>query len=212
MTGASTPTEEYSVLGPEALEGGTRPLENPLGLDPAVFLGPLGMPGLTAFSSFYEILGGTPALAKGKVIFVSAASGAVGQIVGQIAKREGMVVVGSVGDDRKLEYITKELGFDGGFNYKKEKPADGLKRCAPDGIDVYYENVGGEHLEAALEALNKKGVISMFNQFPNSLIPTPIFQSSNLPFFLPPSLPCFNTRQRYKIKKNPLLILLCLRI
>ena len=162
MTDASTLTEEYSALGAESVAA-ARPLENPNGIDPAVFLGPLGMPGLTAFSSFYEILGGTSALAKGNVIFISAASGAVGQIVGQLAKREGLVVIGSVGDDRKLEYIIKELGFDAGFNYKKEKPADGLKRCAPKGIDIYYENVGGEHLEAALDAMNNKGMISMLD-------------------------------------------------
>ena len=127
------------------------------------------MPGLTAFSSFYEILGDTSTLKKGNVILISAASGAVGQIVGQIAKKEGLVVIGSVGDDKKLDYIIKELGFDAGFNYKKEKPADGLKRCAPNGIDIYYENVGGEHLEAALDAMNNHGKISMFLHSPLSL-------------------------------------------
>ena len=168
VTDTSTPTEEYSVLGAESVAG-ARPLENPHNLDPATFLGPLGMPGLTAFSSFYEILGDTSTLKKGNVIFISAASGAVGQIVGQIAKKEGLVVIGSVGDDKKLDYIIKELGFDGGFNYKKEKPAVGLKRCAPDGIDVYYENVGGEHLEAALDAMNNHGMISTTLYFPFSL-------------------------------------------
>ena len=72
---------------------------------------------------------------------ISAASGAVGQLVGQLAKHEGLTVIGSVGDDRKLDFITKDLGFDGGFNYKKEKPLDALKRLAPKGIDIYYENV-----------------------------------------------------------------------
>lgn len=109
-------------------------LENPLGIeDIRVFLGPLGMPGLTAYSSLYEI--GKPK--KGETLFVSAASGAVGQLVGQIAKHEGLKVIGSVGSDEKLNYITKELGFDSGFNYKTEKPADALARLAPNGIDIY---------------------------------------------------------------------------
>ena len=146
-----------------------RKLENPLGIeDVRVFLGPLGMPGLTAYSSLYEI--GKPK--KGETIFVSAASGAVGQLVGQLAKHEGLRVIGSVGSDEKLEYITKELGFDGGFNYKNEKPADALARLAPEGIDIYYENVGGEHLEAALNAMNNFGrvvvcgLISQYNSAP----------------------------------------------
>jgi NADPH-dependent curcumin reductase CurA len=66
-------------------------------------------------------------------------------------------VIGSVGSDEKLEFITKDLGFDGGFNYKKEKPSDALNRLAPDGIHIYWENVGGETLEAALDAMKVHG-------------------------------------------------------
>ncbi|KAJ5948206.1 hypothetical protein N7466_001221 [Penicillium verhagenii] len=146
-----------------------RNIENPLGLeDIRVFLGPLGMPGLTAYSSLYDI--GKPK--KGETIFVSAASGAVGQLVGQLAKHEGLRVIGSVGSDEKLNYIINELGFDGGFNYKTEKPADALKRLAPEGVDIYYENVGGEHFEAALNAMNDFGrvvfcgMISQYNAAP----------------------------------------------
>ncbi|EHK21823.1 uncharacterized protein TRIVIDRAFT_191905 [Trichoderma virens Gv29-8] len=146
-----------------------RQLENPLGIhDIRVFLGALGMPGLTAYSSLFEI--GNPQ--KGETIFVSAASGAVGQLVGQLAKHEGLKVIGSVGSDEKLDYIIRELNFDGGFNYKKEKPADALARLAPGGIDIYYENVGGEHLEAALDALKDFGrvivcgLISQYNAAP----------------------------------------------
>ena len=83
-------------------------------------------------------------------------------MVGQIAKHKGLKVIGSVGSDDKLDLITKRLGFDGGFNYKKEKIADALKRLAPDGIDIYYENVGGEHLEAALDAMNDYGRIGRY--------------------------------------------------
>ena len=110
---------------------------------------------MTAYSSFYEI--GQPK--KGDIIFISAASGAVGQLVGQLAKREGLTVIGSVGDDKKLDFLMKDLGFHEGFNYKKEKPAEALKRLAPDGITIYYENVGGEHLEAAINALQDHGRI-----------------------------------------------------
>lgn len=162
------PIQEYIVLDGSQVAR-IRPLENPLGIeDIRVFLGALGMPGLTAYSSLYEI--GKPK--KGETIFVSAASGAVGQLVGQLAKHEGLKVIGSVGSDEKLEYITKDLGFDGGFNYKKEKPADALARLAPQGIDIYYENVGGEHLEAALDAMNNFGrvvvcgLISQYNTAP----------------------------------------------
>jgi len=147
-------TEEYTVLE-EGPTSRAEKLENPYKLDPKVFLGPLGMPGLTAWSSFYEI--GQPK--KGETIFVSAASGAVGQIVGQLAKHEGLTVIGSVGDDRKLDFILKDLKFDAAFNYKKEKPAEALARLAPQGIDIYYENVGGEHLEAAMDAMNPFGRI-----------------------------------------------------
>jgi NADPH-dependent curcumin reductase CurA len=133
-------------------EYGLSILKNPLGLDEKLFLGALGMSGLTAYSSFYEA--GKPK--KGEVIFVSAASGSVGGMVGQLAKREGLKVIGSVGSDEKLKFIIKELGFDGGFNYKTEKPADALKRLlgelGADGLNIYYDNVGGEQLDAALAA------------------------------------------------------------
>lgn len=106
-----------------------------------------GMPGLNAYSSLYVI--GKPK--KGETIFVSAASGAVGQLVGQLAKHKGLRVIGSVGSKEKLEHITKELGFDGSFNYKNGKPADPLARLTPEGLDIYYEHVGAEQLEAALD-------------------------------------------------------------
>ncbi|KAK0648235.1 hypothetical protein B0T16DRAFT_348296 [Cercophora newfieldiana] len=166
---AFLPIAEYANLTKEQLGAVQRKVENPYGLkDLSLFLGPLGMPGLTGWSSLHEI--GKPK--KGETIFISSAAGAVGQVVGQIAKREGLRVIGSVGDDAKLEFITKELGFDGGFNYKKEKPADALERLAPEGIDIYYENVGGEQLEAALDKMNMHGrvvacgMISQYNAKP----------------------------------------------
>lgn len=158
-------TEEYSALEKDMADA-ARVLDNPYNLDPKLFIGALGMPGLTAYSSFYEI--GQPK--KGETIFISAASGAVGQLVGQLAKHEGLKVIGSVGDDKKLDFITKDLGFDGGFNYKNEKPLDALKRLAPAGIDIYYENVGGEQLEAAITQMNDFGRIvacGMISQYNN---------------------------------------------
>jgi NADPH-dependent curcumin reductase CurA len=139
-------------------------LSNPHNLHLSEFLGALGMTGITAYSSFYEI--GRPK--KGEVIFISAASGSVGALVGQLAKHEGLTVIGSVGDDKKLAYITKELGFDAGFNYKKESTKDALARLAPDGIDIYFENVGGETLQAAFDALRNGGriiVCGMISQY-----------------------------------------------
>jgi NADPH-dependent curcumin reductase CurA len=128
--------EEYSVVTKEAAAG-LKKVDNPYNLDLKIFIGSLGMPGLTAYASLYDI--GKPV--KGETIFISAASGAVGQLVGQLAKHEGLRVLGSVGSDEKLDYIIKDLKFDGGFNYKKEKASDALNRLAPDGIDIYYENV-----------------------------------------------------------------------
>ena len=172
ITLSITPIEEYSLLDAAAVKA-VRKLENPYNLDPKLFLGPLGMPGLTAWSSFYEI--GQPK--KGETIFISAASGAVGQLVGQLAKHEGLRVIGSVGDDKKLEFIKNGLNFDDGFNYKTEKPADALARLAPNGVDIYYENVGGEQLEAAINAMNNFGriiacgMISQYNNKPEEAYP-----------------------------------------
>lgn len=112
------------------------------------------MPGLTAYSSYYEI--GNPK--KGETIFISAASGAVGQLVGQLAKKDGLYVVGSAGTDAKVKYL-KEIGFDAAFNYKTEDPFKALPKYCPKGIDIYYENVGGVTLEAVLGNANDFGRI-----------------------------------------------------
>ncbi|KAK4141543.1 uncharacterized protein C8A04DRAFT_13997 [Dichotomopilus funicola] len=164
---AFLPTAEYATITAEELPSVVlSKITNHHSLpDLGLFLGPLGMPGLTGWASLHEI--GQPK--PGETIFISSAAGAVGQVVGQIAKREGLKVIGSVGSEEKLRYIVEELGFDGGFNYKREKPKTALKRLAPGGIDIYYENVGGEHLEAALGALRDfgrvvvSGMISQYN-------------------------------------------------
>ncbi|KAH8692396.1 putative alcohol dehydrogenase [Talaromyces proteolyticus] len=147
---------EYSLATKDVLDWDqVAKIDNHYGVPLSNFLGILGMTGLTAYSSLYEI--GKPK--RGETIFVSSAAGAVGQIVGQVAKHEGLRVIGSVGDDDKLDFILNELGFDGGWNYKKEKAHDALKRLAPGGVDIYYENVGGEQLEAALDFMNTHGRI-----------------------------------------------------
>ncbi|RFU78891.1 zinc-type alcohol dehydrogenase [Trichoderma arundinaceum] len=148
--------EEYTVISKDII---SREIVRKLRINPSIplsnYLGILGSTGLTAYSSLYEI--GEPK--TGETIFVSSAAGAVGQIVGQIAKKEGLTVIGSVGDDAKLDLI-KNLGYDGGFNYKKENTADALKRLAPQGIDIYYDNVGGTQLETAITLMNDFGRIN----------------------------------------------------
>jgi len=122
------------------------------------YLGTVGMPGLTAYYGLLEI--GKPK--EGETVFVSAASGAVGSIVCQIAKLKGCYVVGSAGSDEKVSWLLEEAGVDAAFNYKKTDDiiAEVGQKC-PNGIDVYYENVGGVHLEAALEHMNPHGRIVM---------------------------------------------------
>lgn len=151
------PIQEYVALSGDLLSH-LKQLDNPLGIeDVRVYLSALGVPGLTAYGGLYEI--GKPE--RGQSIFISAASGAVGQMVGQLARLEGLHTIGSVGSDEKLDYITSTLGFDAGFNYKKERPAQALSRLAPRGLDIYWDNVGGEHLEAALCSMKDFGRVIM---------------------------------------------------
>jgi NADPH-dependent curcumin reductase CurA len=120
----------------------------------SAWLGVLGMVGLTAWVGMLEIA----ALKPGDVVFVSGAAGAVGSLAGQIAKLRGAArVVGSAGSAAKVRYVCDELAFDAAFNYHEGSPAQLLAAAAPDGIDVYYDNVGGEHLEAAIGALRLHG-------------------------------------------------------
>jgi hypothetical protein len=117
-------------------------------------LGVLGLTGWTAYVGLLDL--GQPK--EGETVFVSAASGAVGSIVGQLAKLKGCRAVGSVGSPEKVA-AAKALGYDDAFDYKQETPADALDRLCPDGIDVYFENVGGDHLEAALPRMRTFGRI-----------------------------------------------------
>ncbi|MGV8845621.1 NADP-dependent oxidoreductase [Tessaracoccus sp.] len=123
----------------------------------SAFLGALGMTGLTAYAGLTY----AGQFKEGDVVFVSGAAGAVGSIVGQIAKASGASrVIGSAGTPEKVERL-KELGFDVAFNYNDGPVADQLLAAAPEGIDVYFDNVGGDHLEAAISSLNVHGRVAM---------------------------------------------------
>ena len=116
-------------------------------------LGILGMPGLTAYFGLFEI--GRPI--PGDTVVVSAASGAVGAVVGQLAKLSGCRVIGIAGTDEKINYVVDELGFDAGLNYKSEDIPTRLGTLCPDGIDIYWDNVGGELADAAIEKIASGG-------------------------------------------------------
>ncbi|MFE0592518.1 NADP-dependent oxidoreductase [Micromonospora echinospora] len=117
------------------------------------YLSVLGMTGLTAYAGLLEVAG----MREGETVFVSAAAGAVGSLVGQIAKLRGAArVVGSAGSPAKVERL-RALGFDAAFDYHDGPVRDQLRAAAPDGIDVYFDNVGGDHLEAAIGALRPHG-------------------------------------------------------
>jgi hypothetical protein len=124
----------------------------------SAYLGVLGMTGLTAYAGLTRIAQVKP----GDVVFVSGAAGAVGSAVGQIAKALGASrVIGSAGSAEKVRHVVEDLGFDAAFNYKDGPVSRQLREAAPDGIDVYFDNVGGEHLEAAISSLRLHGRVAV---------------------------------------------------
>jgi NADPH-dependent curcumin reductase CurA len=157
MTGVT----EYAVLKGKGLTK-VDPKLVPL----PVYLGTLGMPGMTAYFGLFEVGQFKP----GDTVVVSGAAGAVGQVVGQIAKIKGAGrVVGIAGGPDKCKYVVETLGFDGCIDYKNEKVKDGLKRECPKGVDLYFDNVGGEILDTVLTQLAMHarivicGAISQYN-------------------------------------------------
>ncbi|ANW20344.1 NADP-dependent oxidoreductase [Streptomyces clavuligerus] len=133
----------------------------------SAYLGVLGMPGLTAYAGLFEVGG----FKEGDAVFVSGAAGAVGSLVGQMARIKGASrVIGSAGSDDKVKRLVEEYGFDAAFNYKNGPVGEQLQQAAPGGIDVYFDNVGGEHLEAAINSLKPFGravlcgMISLYNE------------------------------------------------
>lgn len=140
------------------IDPGTAPIQH--------YLGILGIPGLTAYVGLLDI--GKPK--KGETVFVSTAAGAVGSLACQLAKIKGCRVIGSTGSEEKVAWLKEDLGIDAAFNYKSTENLWGeVRKNCPEGIDVYFDNVGGLHLEAAIESMNHHGrivlcgMISVYN-------------------------------------------------
>jgi hypothetical protein len=130
-----------------------------------LYLGTLGMPGMTAYFGILEV----GKIKEGDIVLVSGAAGAVGSVVGQIAKIKGCTVIGIAGGKDKCDYLVNELGFDAAIDYKSENIYTALNEKCPKGVDVYFDNVGGEILNAALTKLRMHarvvicGAISQYN-------------------------------------------------
>jgi NADPH-dependent curcumin reductase CurA len=162
---------EYGIARPSALRSVARDVQ-PL----SVYLGVLGMTGMTAWAGLQLV-----EVKAGDVIYISGAAGAVGSVAGQLAKLHGCRVIGSAGSTEKVTFLRDECGFDSVFDYKRGPVLEQLNRAAPDGIDVYFDNVGGEALEAALSALRVNGriiacgAISRYNEETPQSGPTNLF-------------------------------------
>ncbi|MGH2913857.1 MAG: NADP-dependent oxidoreductase [Solirubrobacteraceae bacterium] len=155
-----TGVQEYAVLDGAA----ATPADTALAPLPT-YLGTLGMPGMTAYFGLLEV----GRLQQGDTVVVSGAAGAVGGVVGQIARLKGCRAVGIAGGARKCRHVVEELGFDAAIDYKSQDVGAELRRACPDGIDVYFDNVGGEILDACLARLARGarvvicGAISQYN-------------------------------------------------
>jgi NADPH-dependent curcumin reductase CurA len=151
---------DYAVVeaGKEAIGGiGTLRRVDTTLASPTAYLSFLGGSGLTAYAGIVHLAD----LRPGDVVWVSAAAGAVGTLAAQLAKVRGHRVVGSAGSDEKVSYLVDELGLDAAFNYHRGSIPELLREAAPEGIDVYFDNVGGDHLEAAFGALRPFGRVVM---------------------------------------------------
>ncbi|KAJ8302315.1 hypothetical protein KUTeg_021302, partial [Tegillarca granosa] len=160
-------------------ESGTMPLM-PLPdmgpLSPSLALGVLGMPGMTAYFGFLEICYPQP----GETVLINGAAGAVGSLVGQIAKIKGCKVIGYCGTDDKVKWL-KELGFDAAYNYKKVDLNQSLTEAAPDGIDCYFDNVGGDFSVTSIKHMNLFGRMSICGSISGYNATSP--PQGELPFF-----------------------------
>jgi len=140
------------------------------GVDPVHYLGPLGTPGLTGYAGITQVA--RPK--KGETIVVSATTGAVGTVAAQVAKRLGLTVIGMAGSDEKVRYLVDEVGLDGAFNYRTAASLeDALKTQCPQGIDIFFDLVGGKILDAALTQMKlggripSAGMVSQYNLPPD---------------------------------------------
>jgi NADPH-dependent curcumin reductase CurA len=176
---AFTGWQEYALLdgkGVRKIDRSIAPVTTALGV--------LGMPGLTAWSGLKNI--GQPK--AGETLVVASASGAVGSLVGQLAKLEGCRVVGIAGGDRKCRYVVDELGFDACIDHRRSEFADALKDACPNGIDIDFENVGGDVFDAVLPLLNNFarvpvcGLIAHYNatELPTAVDRVPLLMRSIL--------------------------------
>lgn len=150
---------DYAVVDPAAVQlGGLGSLTrlDVSRAEPSAYLGPLGGMGLTAYAGLHVVDG----LTGGETVWVSAAAGAVGSLVAQIAKLCGHRVIASAGSDEKVAWLRDELGVEA-FNYRDGDLGDQLAVHAPEGIGVYFDSVGGDHLEAALDRLNRGGRVAI---------------------------------------------------
>lgn len=167
MVGGLGGWADYMVANGEALNV----LPQDMGLGPLDYLGVLMLVGPTAYFGMVDICNPQP----GETVVVSTAAGAVGSIAGQIAKNLGCRVIGISGSDEKCKWITDELGMDVAINYKTENVLDALKKHCPDGIDCYFENVGGKILDAVLTLANlnmRIAVCGLIDQY-NAIDPVP---------------------------------------
>jgi NADPH-dependent curcumin reductase len=153
----SLPADQIARAGTFAIDTRIAPSEK--------WLNALGMPGMTAYFGLLEV--GLPK--AGETVVISGAAGAVGQTVGQVARIKGCRVVGIAGGPEKCKFVTDEMGFDACIDYKNSSVRDGLKQHCPNGVDVYFDNVGGEILDTVLTRINMKarivicGAISQYN-------------------------------------------------
>lgn len=164
VTGGPGVQEYFTVAGDQMKRSGLAKIDLRAG-SVTQWLNVLGMPGMTGYFGLMDI--GQPK--AGETVVVSGAAGAVGQTVGQVAKIKGCRVVGIAGGSAKCEWVVKELGFDACIDYKGGSVKDGLKEHCPNGVDIYFDNVGGEILDTVLTRINRKariiicGAISQYN-------------------------------------------------
>jgi NADPH-dependent curcumin reductase CurA len=164
VTGGPGVQEYFLVPGDQLKRSGLARIDLGLG-SVTQWLNVLGMPGMTGYFGLMDV--GQPK--PGETVVVSGAAGAVGQTVGQVAKIKGCRVVGIAGGSAKCEWVVKELGFDACIDYKGGSVRDGLKEHCPKGVDIYFDNVGGEILDTVLTRINRKarivicGAISQYN-------------------------------------------------